>query len=826
MNGFSVFSIIALICYLCLFLAMSASRKDRLTRAFMLLLVAMMLWTGASFAMRSNVGPSIDFWYHLSFLGLMLIPGAYFYFFEELNGNTTSKVACFWTLVFIVIALINAMTSFFLAPPECLSTSSGIIYVYSSQPGTYLLMIPILACFSHMAYRVTISIRHHKERIRQLYPIWIGLGGLLAGNLCIVLDIAKGFPIDIISGIINAFFMVYVLYKKRLFHLHLLVNRSVCYFISAMISICLFSYIILPIDQFLHQYITDIHIYTMLLISILFTLSTVLIYVFIKKFFDHIFIRGDQQRSENLKSFSAQVTKILQLREIISAMETTIQETIPMPKIFIFIEANDGYCLFESENFIQHHSLCIEKQCPLISMLETDVEMLFYKDIYKEIDAYCLNKHKGNFLKNEKITSIIPIKEEHLIGLILLPNKLNNKLPSVEELNFLISIARIGAIAVQNSRLYDHAYREARIDQLTQLINRRYFYEIFEEAFHKQDNMSLALLSLDNVRLYNQLHGTVVCDQMIQQCATIMKQAVKDLGYVARMGGKEFAILLYTDDEIQVMTLLEDLRQQIEVAQIGKDNERLKRMTVSIGLCRYPEQADTKSQLEENAGQALYHAKRMGKNCVIAYNGQQASSNKTKEKEQIYAEYAPMIYALTAAIDTKDHYTFTHSEHVASYACALAHEIGWNEDEVEMIREAALLHDIGKIGISENILNKTGSLSKEEYEIIKSHVENATGIIQYLPSLDHVIPAVLTHHERYDGNGYPRQVKGEDIPMSGRILAIADSFDAMTSKRSYKEAQSLEYAIQELKHQAGRQFDPELVQTFVNMLEMGKIRIR
>ena len=198
----------------------------------------------------------------------------------------------------------------------------------------------------------------------------------------------------------------------------------------------------------------------------------------------------------------------------------------------------------------------------------------------------------------------------------------------------------------------------------------------------------------------------------------------------------------------------------------------------------------------------------------------------SKDKENIYSEYAEMIYALTATIDTKDHYTFTHSKYVAYYACELAYAIGLKEDVVEIIREAALLHDIGKIGIREDILNKQGKLTSEEYEIMKGHVENSIGIIRYLPSLDYVIPVVISHHERWDGRGYPRGISKEDIPIGGRILCVADSFDAMTSKRSYKESFTLEYAIKELKNQAGKQFDPQLAEVFVRLLESGHIKLQ
>ena len=191
-----------------------------------------------------------------------------------------------------------------------------------------------------------------------------------------------------------------------------------------------------------------------------------------------------------------------------------------------------------------------------------------------------------------------------------------------------------------------------------------------------------------------------------------------------------------------------------------------------------------------------------------------------------YNENASTIYALSAAIDAKDHYTSQHSQNVAHYAAALAQAADMEDDIVEIVREAGLLHDIGKIGIREDILNKPGKLTADEYEAIKKHVENAVSIIRYLPSLDYVIPAVLSHHERFDGTGYPNGLAGDAIPITGRILSIADAFDAMTSIRNYKDAMSSKDALQVLHQEAGRQFDPELVRIFIELVESGKVELR
>ena len=149
-----------------------------------------------------------------------------------------------------------------------------------------------------------------------------------------------------------------------------------------------------------------------------------------------------------------------------------------------------------------------------------------------------------------------------------------------------------------------------------------------------------------------------------------------------------------------------------------------------------------------------------------------------------------------------------------------------NQEFVDIVREAGLLHDIGKIGIREDILNKPGKLDDEEYAIMKTHVENSVGIIRHLPSLDYVIPAVLSHHERYDGRGYPRGLAGENIPLMGRMLCVADSFDAMVSKRSYKNAMSIDKALEIIERERGRQFDPVLADLFVKLVRTNEIEVK
>ena len=140
------------------------------------------------------------------------------------------------------------------------------------------------------------------------------------------------------------------------------------------------------------------------------------------------------------------------------------------------------------------------------------------------------------------------------------------------------------------------------------------------------------------------------------------------------------------------------------------------------------------------------------------------------------------------------------------------------------MRQAGLLHDIGKIGIPEHILGKPGKLTDEEHQVMKRHVESSIAMIKYLPSLDYVIPTAIGHHERWDGKGYPRGLAGEEIPVGARCLCIADSFDAMTTERSYKPALPVEKALDEIRRNLGTQFDPKIGLVFIKMVEEGRLR--
>lgn len=193
------------------------------------------------------------------------------------------------------------------------------------------------------------------------------------------------------------------------------------------------------------------------------------------------------------------------------------------------------------------------------------------------------------------------------------------------------------------------------------------------------------------------------------------------------------------------------------------------------------------------------------------------------ENSRLYAniknDYINTIYSLAAAVDAKDHYTHGHSATVMKYATKIAEKMGLSSEEIETIKYGALLHDIGKIGISENIINKPSKLTKEEYAIMKMHPQLGANIVSKINSLKKLVPLILSHHEWVNGAGYPLGLKGEEIPIGARIISVADAFSTITSKRPYRDGLSIDLAVKEIKKYAGVQFDVKVVSVFEKVIE-------
>ena len=306
----------------------------------------------------------------------------------------------------------------------------------------------------------------------------------------------------------------------------------------------------------------------------------------------------------------------------------------------------------------------------------------------------------------------------------------------------------------------------------------------------------------------------------MQEIGTIAKESIRHTDQAFRYGGDEFIVIMPQTGMEDGYTVAERVRERVAEEMEAKEIAVL----CSIGLASYPSDGIISGELVTVADTALYYAKRTGGNRVYVPSAILAESN---SEVGVYARGSGLsaVYALASAVDAKDHYTYGHSRKVSTYAVALAEAVGLSPDEVSRVSTAALLHDIGKIGVADRILNKKGKLGDEDWEAIKAHPRLGANIVSNVPSLVPCGGGILHHHERWDGSGYPEGLKGKNIPVEARILAIADSYSAMTSARPYRDAYSQERAIEELMSCAGSQFDPEMVQVFVNIMQAGVLEM-
>lgn len=377
------------------------------------------------------------------------------------------------------------------------------------------------------------------------------------------------------------------------------------------------------------------------------------------------------------------------------------------------------------------------------------------------------------------------------------------------------------AMPVENSQLYAEVEEKAHNDELTGLLNRRSLDELIASEVSRHSRyggvLSIIILDLDSFKLFNDSYGHLAGDKLLHQIGSIMKKSIRGSDQAFRYGGDEFAILLPNTSIDAAIQVSERVRKKI-AADIESGHIPV---TASLGLAGWPADGISATEVIAAADSALYLAKRNGGNRSQCASGTLLSPTETTETpsptETRNGETLSTIYALAITVDARDHYTRHHSKKAGDYATALAEALNLAPSEVTKLETCALLHDIGKISISDQILNKPGKLTPAEWAAIKTHPQVGVNIASHAPQLAPCLAGILHHHEKYDGTGYPGGLKGEDIPLEARILAIADAFAAMTTIRSYSQALSAAEAREELKRGAGTQFDPHLIKVFLSI---------
>jgi len=748
-----------------------------------------------------------------------------YYHFIKAYTNRPNRKEIYIGYVFLVALAILCFRGYIV---QYSYVKDGILY-HSLGNAIYLIGVMSLTYISGGLYLLIKRYRSSTDptdRNRTMYLImgWSILILLTYSNL---IPAVSGLPLDHIGSLANVLIITYAISKFNLLDVKFVMRRGLAFLL---VIICLggicAGLIFLEQKAFPNQPIYSIIGIPTMLVLLVALLAQRLRYG-IQELIDRIFYGETYTYRQMLLKFNSKMGSILDLEQLAEAILPTVSKAIRITDTqLIFEDINSGdfttqftYPKIENES---NNEFRLNLDSPIITWLEKESNPLSLRQIDNTPEFKALWETEKEKLIKSKIELLCPIKSRgKLIGILGLGKKQSNSPYSHEDIELVMNLAAQAGIIVENARLYSQAVTWAHTDGLTKLYNHRYLNERLEQEIARCSRFgtifSLIMLDLDFFKIYNDTYGHLAGDEVLVDIGRCIQTSVRSVDMSFRYGGEEFAAILPETPLEGAYLVAERIRKKIE----SKSSSGKAPVTASFGVACWPTDGIMKEEIIASADTALYLAKQAGRNRIcLSSDIKRSEATPVNMEDMANRNAISRVYTLAATVDAKDHHTYDHSKKVSWYVVAMAEAMNLPPDKIATIRTAGLLHDIGKIGVPDAILNKEGPLTEQEWEPIKAHVKLGVEIIKYVAELAKCLPIILNHHEHYDGSGYPSGLRGKQIPLEARLLAIADAYDAMTSSRPYHVQRTPQEAIDELKRCSGTQFDPELVNIFCKTIKL------
>jgi diguanylate cyclase (GGDEF)-like protein len=822
MNNYNIVQFVTLIIYVILIAVVLRHERTRLRSIFIIYLSASMAWSLSSFLNHADFALSQRFfWSKVTPFAALWTIIAYAHFVCTFVHANTRRIASLGYGLLLIVAILIGLGYI----PRSVH-NLGDSNVYNDYgPWLYLLTLGG-ACFIGTAifllvksYRTSRS-PDHRNRITYLI---VGSSFLIIFGILFEILPQQKYALDHIGHLGNAILITYVILRYKLFDIKLVIRKGLAYSgITASITAA-YLIVLLGLYRILESWAGGAGLIPIAALSLLMAWLFNPLRNTIEKSVDRMFYGKRYDYRETVLSLARRMTNVLDLKELAEAMLKPITRAVHANQVSLLLPQENEFITVFAERLVEGEPVVpikFRNDSPIITWLTRENKVLQKETIDLNVEFKALWKVEKQALEVTGVELLCPIMSKgKLIGILALTKKHGRGFYSKDDIDLLMTTATEAAVAIENAQLYAQARERANVDELTGLFNHRFFYQRLDEEIARASRFghifSLLMIDLDLFKTYNDVQGHLAGDDILRDMASNIKQSIRRMDIGARYGGDEFAVILPQTSIDAAYAVAERIHRRLE----SQTETPGRPLTCSIGIASWPANGIMQEDIVRAADVALYYAKQNGRDRIcLATDIDLANVFQTETKSVAKADELSIIYALAATVDAKDHYTYGHSKKVALYSTKIAEELGYSEKEITTIQAAALLHDIGKLGISDRILEKAGPLTAEEWEPVRAHPDMGVAILKHVDDLRNCLPGVRYHHEHYDGSGYPAGLKGENIPLDARIIAVADAYDAMTSLRPYRRGRATrEQALEELQRYAGRQFDPIVVKAFIRL---------